>query len=916
MNEGVTFDDVMLVPQRSFISSRKDVDVSTNLTKNIKLNIPLVSSPMSTVTESRMAIELARLGGLGFIHRNMPILRQVGEVLKAKRAENTVIENPCTLHPTNSVEDVIKTMNEKNISGIPIVDNDNYLKGIITRRDIDFERNLERPLSELMTKSVVTAPIGTTLQEAERMFHINKVEKLPLIDKDGRLTGLITAKDIKIKRKYPSASKDRKGRLLVGASVGVVDDYLERAHALAGANVDVLIVFIAHGHLEKCIEAVRKLKKEVNVDLVVGNVVTSKATRDLIEAGADCINVGIGPGAACFEGSTPILMSDYTVKDIKDINAGDSVITHKGRARKVIRTYKRNYKGSILKLKIGGCPGELTVTPEHPILSTLFDADSKKMKKNGSLYYFNKKKYNKGLDWIEAKYLKLGDVVAIPKSKNIIKTPVFDIADLFQDCEYDEENVWSENRGQNINSESHVDLAQRFNTTPRVIGNIVNGGKSFDNQLNKQVNSYLNSIDYVRQLPFTKINRKITLNKDLMRLFGYYIAEGFRGGYKNNMHLGFAFSNKEHEYHQDVKNLVRNVFGYEKTSTFFRKDKHAATVQVSNKIIAKFFESVFPEKKAVEKKLPEFILNQPLESLREFLIGARRGDGSVKDYRRVCYNTVSRNLAFQIAEIFMKLGYMPSIKVDKKRKETWNKKLQVTISGTQYDRFVKEFPELTINKFNVSKTAQQSWEDDDYIYLSVDNVEVFETDMDVYNIEVEEDNSYVANRIAVHNCTTRLVAGVGVPQITAITNCYEEAKKFDIPIIADGGIRRPGDFTKALAAGASLAMCGQLFAGTEESPGKSIVRNGQKYKAYYGMASATALEYYGEEAKKKVPEGVEATVSVKGTVEEIVHYFIGGLRSGMSYSNARTLKELRENAEFIKCTQAGLAESHPHDIVI
>lgn len=463
MNEGVTFDDVMLVPQRSFISSRRDVDVSTNLTQKIKLNLPLVSSPMSTVTESRMAIELARLGGLGFIHRNMPILKQVGEVLKVKRAENTVIENPCTLHPTNTVDDALKIMNEKCISGIPIIDNDNYLKGILTRRDIDFERNLDKPLSELMTKSVVTAPAGTTQQEAERIFHINKVEKLPLIDKEGRLVGLITSKDMKTKRKYPNASKDRKGRLMVGASVGVVDDYLERAHALAGANVDVLIVFIAHGHLEKCIEAVRKLKKEVNVELVVGNVVTAKATRDLIEAGADCVNVGVGPGAAC---------------------------------------------------------------------------------------------------------------------------------------------------------------------------------------------------------------------------------------------------------------------------------------------------------------------------------------------------------------------------------------------------------------------------------------------------------------------TTRLVAGVGVPQITAIMNCYEEAKKFDIPIIADGGVRRPGDFTKALAAGANLVMCGQLFAGTEESPGKSIVRNGQKYKAYYGMASATALEYYGEEAKKKVPEGVEATVSVKGTVEEIVHYFVGGLRSGMSYSNARTLKELKENSEFIKCTQAGLAESHPHDIVL
>ncbi|HST25958.1 MAG TPA: IMP dehydrogenase [Gaiellaceae bacterium] len=297
--EGLTFDDVLLVPAESHVLPG-EVSTATRLTRNLRLAIPIVSAAMDTVTESRMAVAMARVGGLGVLHRNLSIADQVAEVDRVKRSEAGMIVEPVTLPPTALVSDALELMARYRISGVPITDDAGRLVGILTNRDLRFSKDLGASVSELMTaRNLVTAPVGTTLEEAEAILHRNKIEKLPVVDADGVLRGLITVKDIAKKIEYPEATKDSRGRLCVGAAVGVGPDALERAQALTSAGVDVLVVDTAHGHSEGVIEMVRRIKDSVTVDVVAGNIATAEAARALIDAGADAVKSGIGPGGIC-----------------------------------------------------------------------------------------------------------------------------------------------------------------------------------------------------------------------------------------------------------------------------------------------------------------------------------------------------------------------------------------------------------------------------------------------------------------------------------------------------------------------------------------------------------------------------------------------------------------------------------------
>lgn len=470
VGEGLTFDDVLLVPQKSEILPR-ETDVSTQLTKKIRLNIPLMSAGMDTVTEARMAIAMAREGGIGIIHKNMTIEEQALEVDKVKRSEHGVITDPFYLSPDHAVSDALELMERYRISGVPITDEDRKLVGIITNRDIRFERNVSRRIDEVMTKeNLVTAKIGITMDEALEIMKQHKIEKLPLVDDDYRLAGLITIKDIEKTIEYPNSARDSSGRLLAGAAVGVTKDMLERVAALVESKVDVIVVDTAHGHSKGVIDSVKLIKREFpDLQVIAGNVATAEATVELIKAGADAVKVGIGPGSIC---------------------------------------------------------------------------------------------------------------------------------------------------------------------------------------------------------------------------------------------------------------------------------------------------------------------------------------------------------------------------------------------------------------------------------------------------------------------TTRVVTGVGVPQITAIINCAKAAKEYGVPIIADGGIKYSGDITKALAAGASVVMAGSLFAGTDESPGEEILYEGRRYKVYRGMGSLGAMDagskdrYFQEDTKKYVPEGVEGRIHYKGALGDVVYQLIGGLKSGMGYCGAKDIPTLQETAKFIKITSATLVENHPHNIDI
>jgi IMP dehydrogenase len=297
--ECLTFDDVLLVPARSSVHP-KDVDISTPLTRDIKINTPLVSAPMDTVTEAGLAIALAHEGGIGIIHRSLTIEEQVNEVDKVKRAISGMIVDPVTMNPDQKIKEALDIMKKYSISGIPITDK-GKLVGILTNRDLRFETRLDKKVSELMTKdNLITVPVGTTLEESKKLLHEKRIEKLLVVDKDRNLKGLITIKDIEKRKRFPDSTKDSIGRLMVGAAVGVSGDWEERIRALIEVGVDVIVVDSAHGHAEMVLNTIRSIKnKYPDMQVIGGNVATPEGTKDLIEAGVDAVKVGIGPGSIC-----------------------------------------------------------------------------------------------------------------------------------------------------------------------------------------------------------------------------------------------------------------------------------------------------------------------------------------------------------------------------------------------------------------------------------------------------------------------------------------------------------------------------------------------------------------------------------------------------------------------------------------
>lgn len=343
-----TFDDVLLVPNKSEILPNQ-VSLKTKLTKKITLNIPLMSASMDTVTESKMAIAMAREGGIGIIHKNMTIEDQAVEVDRVKRQENGVITDPIFLNEDHTVKQALELMSKYRISGVPIT-RGSKLVGIITNRDIVFETNYDKTVSDVMTKSpLITAPEGTTLEEALEILKNHKIEKLPLVDSENNLKGLITIKDIEKVRAYPNAAKDSRGRLLCGASIGITNDMMERVDALVKAQVDVITLDTAHGHSKGVIDGVKKIKsKYPELQVIAGNVATAEATRDLIEAGADCIKVGIGPGSIC----TTRIVAGVGVPQLTAVM--DCVEEGRKHGISIIADGGLKYSGDIVKALAGG----------------------------------------------------------------------------------------------------------------------------------------------------------------------------------------------------------------------------------------------------------------------------------------------------------------------------------------------------------------------------------------------------------------------------------------------------------------------------------------------------------------------------------------------------------------------------------
>lgn len=349
IGEAFTFDDVLLVPAHSEVLPR-EVDISSQLTRNIRLNVPIVSAAMDTVTESKLAIAIARQGGIGIIHKNMSIEAQAEQVRSVKRSESGMIIDPVTLHPDAKVKDALEVMGRFKIGGIPIVDHQNILKGILTNRDLRFEKDLQKPVSAIMTTTnLVTAPVGTTLEQARDILQEKKIEKLPVTDSNLKLVGLITYKDIMKVQDYPLSCKDSYGRLVVGAAIGITSDMLARIDALVKVGVDVVVLDTAHGHSKGVLDAVKKVKGQYkDLEVIAGNVATGEGALALVEAGADAVKVGVGPGSIC----TTRVVAGVGVPQLSAIHYAASAIRNTGVP--VIGDGGIRYTGDIVKALAAG----------------------------------------------------------------------------------------------------------------------------------------------------------------------------------------------------------------------------------------------------------------------------------------------------------------------------------------------------------------------------------------------------------------------------------------------------------------------------------------------------------------------------------------------------------------------------------
>ncbi len=371
--EGLTFDDVLVIPRHSQVLPR-EVNTSTQFTKNLRLNIPIVSAAMDTVTESRMAIAMAREGGIGIIHKNMSIARQAEEVKKVKRSESGMILDPLTLSPEASLADAVTLMRENKIGGIPVVDAAHKLVGIITNRDLRFEKDLSRLVGDVMTReNLITAALGTDLKGAQAILEKHKIEKLPIVDEHGLLQGLITFKDIQKVKNYPRAVKDKHGRLLAGAAVGVTPDTMERVEALVHVGVDVVAIDTAHGHSKGVLEMVSAVKKRFpELQIIAGNIATGAAAKALAEAGADAVKVGVGPGSIC----TTRIIAGIGMPQLSAVM--EAVAALEGTGVPVIADGGIRYSGDIVKALVGGAGaimagGLFAGTEESPGETSFFD---------------------------------------------------------------------------------------------------------------------------------------------------------------------------------------------------------------------------------------------------------------------------------------------------------------------------------------------------------------------------------------------------------------------------------------------------------------------------------------------------------------------------------------------------------------
>ena len=847
--EGITFDDVLLQPRHSQVLPH-EVNVTAQLTRRVRLNIPFVSAAMDTVTETNMAIAMAREGGIGVVHKNMPIDAQAEMIRKVKRSESGMIVDPITLPPEASVADAERLMGEYRISGVPVTAPDGKLLGIITNRDMRFVDDPSARIGDVMTRErLVTVPVGTDLEQARELFKRNRIEKL-LVTEGEYLRGLITIKDIEKRVKYPNAAKDDLGRLRVAAAIGVSADLMDRAGALVQAGADVLVLDSAHGHSQGILNALSRVKEQFDVDVIAGNVATRSGARDLILAGADAVKVGIGPG--CFAAGTRVLMANGTYKNIEDVKVGERVLNMHGQPVSVVNSWCTGVR-EVIAVRHVHSARETVVTPDHRFfVGDLSTVNAAAVASKGYAGILNKptRQGESKLRWKQVGEAE-GDVFLLPRQLKF---------------------EWP--------AALHIDL-----------------------------HDFAHNHDALE----ARYRTALTQGYDLGYVFGTFLGDGHAFLNRNDTaqrrgsevgRVDWYFSHEEGEIADKLCDALERVSGVRPA----RKD--------DGNLIRLYFYSLPWARlltrfgKRQHKHLPAEYLCSDEGYLRGLKDGLIDSDGYYAADGRQCFVNTSRSLTELFGLLCHALdGSLPNFHV-----EAGNPGGLQGVKGELLDSYRA--------RLNVSHEARQL---DDYGVVKLLSRRELNLSLPVYDIEVDcPTHSFIADNAVVHNsiCTTRVVTGVGVPQVTAIFEASAAAMEAGIPVVADGGIKQTGDVPKAIAAGASVVMMGSMLAGTDEAPGETILRDGRRYKSYRGMGSLGAMDqgsadrYFQGGSRKFVPEGIEGIIAYRGTAGEVIYQFVGGLKSSMGYCGAPDLQTLRDTAQFVRITGASLVESHPHGVTI
>ena len=705
-----------------------------------------------------------------------------------------------------------------------------------------------------MTKDhLITAPVGTTLTEANEILHRYKVEKLPVVDEFGMLKGLITVKDIQKKIQYPNAAKDSQGRLRVAAALGTGPDTFERAEALIAEEVDVLVVDTSHGHSRMVIDTVKQLVTTFGsrAQFVAGNVATAEGTEALIEAGVSGVKIGIGPG--CFAAGTRILMADTTYKNIEDVQAGDRLINMNGEPVTVVKAWCTGIR-EVVRVRHVASYRETLVTPDHNYfvgdLSTVSTASI------ASRGYAARLEQPTRFGVSKLRWKEIGDV---------------------------------EHDAMLLPKHFAFELPQRFAIDLR----------EFANRQEKQLARYQTCINDSYELGY---------------VFGTFLGDGhaFIAKSRNSVlgHVSWYFARHETDIAAKLIRCLKAVTGVEVAPTPNTKviNVHLYSLQWA-RLLAQFG-------KRDEKHLPSKYFSANADYLRGLFDGLIDGDGHVGADGRLGF----RNSSARLIELFNVLCFLVHGSFP-------NSQTEVPSAGGLRGTSVENCRESYKSRLNVTHEKRHIA---NYQAVKLLRTSASGIALPVYDIEVDcPTHSFIADNAIVHNsiCTTRVVAGVGVPQITAIYDSSRVAAVHGIPVIADGGIQYSGDIAKAIAAGADTVMLGSLLAGVEESPGELIISQGERFKDYRGMGSIGAMRrrsyskdrYFQSgvtDESRLIAEGIEGRVPYKGLLSNVVFQLVGGLRQAMGYVGAADIEMLKTRTRFVRITGAGLRESHPHDIMV